>query len=79
MSLKDIDTGIKKIKSMLISDMEKQLKLLGIDYEKIYSFEEINDIFDINRKYKRKQVLDVLMNECEENEIGLLLSDYKIR
>ena len=79
MSLKDIDTGIKKIKSMLISDMEKQLKLLGIGYEKIYSFEEINDIFDINRKYKRKQVLDVLMNECEESEIGLLLSDYKIR
>ena len=79
MSLKDIDTGIKKIKSMLISDIERQLKLLGIGYEKIYSFEEINDVFDINRKYKRKQILDVLINECEESEIGLLLTDAKIR
>jgi len=79
MSLKDIDIGIKKIKSMLISDIERQLKLLGIGYEKIYSFEEINDVFDINRKYKRKQILDVLINECEESEIGLLLTDAKIR
>ncbi len=79
MSLKDIDIGIKKIKSMLISDLERQLKLLGIGYDKIYTHEEINDVFDINRKYKRKQVLDVLINECEESEIGLLLSDAKIR
>lgn len=79
MSLKDIDIGIKKIKSMLISDLERQLKLLGIGYDKIYTHEEINDVFDINRKYKRRQVLDVLINECEESEIGLLLSDAKIR
>ena len=79
MSLKDIDIGIKKIKSMLISDLERQLKLLGIGYDKIYTHEEINDVFDINRKYKRRQVLDVLINECEESEIGLLLSDAEIR
>lgn len=79
MSLKDIDIGIKEIKSMLLNDIEKQLKFLGITYDKIYTLEEIKDIFDVNRKYKRNQILDVLMNECESDEAGLLLRDIEIR
>lgn len=79
MSLKDIDIGIKKIKSMLINDIEKQLRFLGISYDKIYTSEEIKNGFDVNRKYKRNQVLDVLMNECENDEAGSLLNDIKIR
>ncbi|QXE17804.1 DNA methyltransferase [Clostridium sp. 001] len=79
MSLKDIDIGIKKIKLMLINDIEKQLRFLGISYDKIYTSEEIKNGFDVNRKYKRNQVLDVLMNECENDEAGSLLNDIKIR
>jgi methylase of polypeptide subunit release factors len=79
MSLKDIDIGIKKIKSMLINDIEKQLRFLGIGYDKIYTSEEIKNGFDVNRKYKRNQVLDVLMNECQNDEAGSLLNDIKIR
>lgn len=79
MSLKDIDIGIKRIKSILLNDIEKQLKFLGISYDKIYTSEEIKDIFDVNRKYKRNQVLDVLMNECENDEAGSILNDIEIR
>lgn len=79
MSLKDIDIGIKKIKIILINDIEKQLRFLGISYDKIYTSEEIENGFDVNRKYKRNQVLDVLMNECENDEAGSLLNDIKIR
>lgn len=79
MSLKDICVGIKKVKSLLVADMEKQLKLLGITYEKIYTSQEISSAFDVNRKYRRKQILDVLMNESEDSEVGLLISDKKVR
>lgn len=77
MSLKDIEIGIKKIKEILLTDIEKQMKLLGISNEKIYISEEISHLLNVNSKYKRNQILNVLANECENNEV--LLNDKKVR